>query len=265
MLHYEIIGKGKPVVIIHGLSCDLTLMKGCMEPIFGNLPQYKRIYIDLPGMGQSSTELENATADKMLEILVNFIKENVQKNFLLIGQSYGGYLVRGILSEFKEKVDGMMLICPVIVPNKDKRLLPTNIIKFEDTNYLSTLDETERIDFCEFAIIANEKTHERYKMEILQGLQRANAEFIDRLCENYEFSFDVDIKIRNMKYSKPVLFLLGRQDDCVGYADTWKILEDYKRATFAIIDVAGHNLQIEQPRLFNELAWNWLERVENFQ
>ena len=48
-INYEIIGNGKPVVIIHGLRADLTLMKACLEPVFSRRGGYKRIYIDLPG------------------------------------------------------------------------------------------------------------------------------------------------------------------------------------------------------------------------
>ena len=61
-----------------------------------------------------------------------------------------------------------------------------------------------------------------------------------------------------------MLFLLGRQDSVVGYRDAWKIIENYPRATFAILDRAGHILQIEQEELFNSLTNDWLDRVESF-
>ena len=38
--------------------------------------------------------------------------------------------------------------------------------------------------------------------------------------------------------------------------------ETIPRATYAVLDFAGHNLQIEQPALFNSLVENWLERLE---
>ncbi|WP_286167138.1 alpha/beta hydrolase [Clostridium sp. D33t1_170424_F3] len=56
--------------------------------------------------------------------------------------------------------------------------------------------------------------------------------------------------------------MTGRQDGCVGYRDLWRLLEDYPRATFAVLDMAGHNLQIEQPELFHSLVENWLVRTE---
>lgn len=33
-INYEIIGEGKPIVMIHGYYVDKTVMTGCMEPIF---------------------------------------------------------------------------------------------------------------------------------------------------------------------------------------------------------------------------------------
>lgn len=33
-VYYEEFGEGKPILIIHGLACNIELMKGCIEPIF---------------------------------------------------------------------------------------------------------------------------------------------------------------------------------------------------------------------------------------
>lgn len=261
-LHYEIIGDGKPIIILHGLGCNLNLMKCCMEPIFSTQSNYKRIYVDLPGMGQSMAPTEYATSDHILEILTSFIENIEIKNFLLIGESYGGYLARGILTKYFKDVDGMMLLCPVIEPTHSKRNLPLTDVSFTDEKYLNTLSNEERKEFCEFAVLANQYTHQRYKNEILSGLAQADNIFINALGNNYEFSFNVDKIIQESGFQKPVLFICGKQDNCVGYQDTWRQIESYASATFSVLDMAGHNLQIEQPHLFNELVTDWLSRIE---
>lgn len=38
-------------------------------------------------------------------------------------------------------------------------------------------------------------------------------------------------------------------------------LPGYRRATYAVLDMAGHNLQIEQPELLSALLREWLDRV----
>lgn len=43
LINYEEIDCGKPVIILHGLGCDLNMMKACLEPVFAKKPDYKRI------------------------------------------------------------------------------------------------------------------------------------------------------------------------------------------------------------------------------
>ena len=51
----------------------------------------------------------------------------------------------------------------------------------------------------------------------------------------------------------------------MGYRDAWKIIEQYPRATFAILDEAGHLLEIEKEALFNCLVNDWLDRIQQFE
>ena len=170
-IHYQVIGSGKPIFMIHGLDCDLNLMKGCFEPIFKNKNGYKRIYIDLPGMGKSEALLEYASSDKILDILISFAENIISENFLLIGESYGGYLSRGILSKLNSKIEGMALLCPVVIPIHAKRDVPKNIIKFEDKDFINTLNDFERKTFGKFSVLENKKVYKRYKNEILSGIK----------------------------------------------------------------------------------------------
>ena len=264
-VYYEEFGEGKPILIIHGLACNIELMKGCIEPIFKKVNGYKRIYIDLLGMGKSNNcSLEYASSDKILEMLLSFIKEKIDKEFLLVGESYGGYLSRGILSKCYKNIEGLMLLCPMIIPDDTKRTLPEGNLKFHDKEFLEKIDKNKRELFLEYMIIANEKMYKRFEKEVISGIEQANNDFIKKLRENYSFSFNVDEEIKMINFSKPSLFITGRQDNAVGYYDLYNLLEDYPRATFAILDTAGHNLQIEQEEVFNSLFLNWLERIEKY-
>jgi len=55
--------------------------------------------------------------------------------------------------------------------------------------------------------------------------------------------------------------VMGRQDSVVGYRDHWQLIENFPRASFVILDKAGHNMQIEQDGLFSALVKEWLDRV----
>ena len=147
-VYYEEFGEGKPILIIHGLACNIELMKGCIEPIFKKVNGYKRIYIDLLGMGKSNNcSLEYASSDKILEMLLSFIKEKIDKEFLLIGESYGGYLSRGIISKCYKSVKGLMLLCSMIIPDDSKRTLPVGNLKFHDKEILEKVLKQCKVDF----------------------------------------------------------------------------------------------------------------------
>lgn len=262
-LFYETVGEGKSIVLLHGFGCDHRLMRGCMEPIFERRGGYKRFYLDLPGMGLSYAPISTASADAVLDTLVAFLQDVVPENFLLVGQSYAGYLARGLLSRLRERIDGLALICPVAIPNHIQRTIPRRNVHLWDEEYLSTLSDVERKEFCVHAVVADGQTHARYKNEIGQGLEIADEAYLEALKRQYSFSFDVDATIHERPYTKPTLILTGRQDICVGYQDQWKLVEAYPRATFSLLDMAGHNLQLDQAELFNALVEDWLWRTES--
>jgi pimeloyl-ACP methyl ester carboxylesterase len=261
-VYYETYGDGVPVLMIHGFLPDHRLMKGCMEPIFGNRPGWKRIYFDLPGMGNTRRQPWIDSSNKMLEVVLAFVDRILpDQHFVIVGESYGGYLARGLVSKKGELVDGLLLICPLIVPNELERSLPARRTIVEDRRLISELDSSDASEFEPMAVVQNRSNWERFRDEILVGLKVADKAYLERLrCKAYEFSFDPDSL--SEPYDRPVLIVAGRQDTSVGYRDAWRIVENYPRATFVVLDKAGHNLQIEHAQLFNALVSEWLDRVQ---
>jgi pimeloyl-ACP methyl ester carboxylesterase len=261
-VNYEVYGVGKPIIMLHGSHVDHRLMSGCMESIFNNRDRYKRIYIDLPGMGKTKSANWIINSDVMLDIVIDVIEKIIpNENFLLAGESYGGYLSRGIIYKIANRVDGLLLLCPAIIPDIKKRNVPQHVVLKRDNKLLSQLEPSDAEGFNSIQVVQSKSIWERYRDEILSGIKLANDHFLKNLQENgYGFSFDVDTL--DEKFNKPTLILLGRQDSSVGYKDAWSILDNYPRATFAILDGAGHNLQLEQVEIFNCLVDEWLTRVE---
>ncbi|MNN92919.1 hypothetical protein D3C81_2112760 [compost metagenome] len=86
----------------------------------------------------------------------------------------------------------------------------------------------------------------------------SDGAFLERVKTRYGYTFPLETS----PFNKPGLLLTGRQDTSTGYRDAWPVLEQYQRTTFVALDTAGHNLQVEQPVLFNALIQEWLDRVE---
>lgn len=54
-------------------------------------------------------------------MLITFIEIISTEKFLLVGESYGGYLAKGILAKMFERVSGLLLVCPVVVKWSQKK------------------------------------------------------------------------------------------------------------------------------------------------
>lgn len=261
-IHYEIHGVGRPLLAIHGWGVDHRLMKGCLEPVFTQVTgDWQRIYIDLPGMGRTPGRDWINGSDAMLDILTAFIEKILpHQNFALVGESYGGYLARGLIARLGVRIEGTCLLCPLANPDTRLANAPQAQVLERDSAFLNTLSEAER---SAFGFVAVRQTHaywERFRDNVLPGLQLADQGFLEKsLGQNVPFSFAIDQP--DKPYAKPILILMGRQDHMVGYRDHWAMLEAYPRASFIILDKAGHALESEQSGLFRTLTQEWLERV----
>lgn len=260
-INYKVVGDGIPVIILHGWSLDHQAMFSCLEPVFQKKRGYKRFYIDFPGMGGSQALESIHNSDDMLKAILELIDLIIpDESFLLCGYSYGGYIARGIVHSRKSLVRGMMLIAPVIKAEYDQRILPHHQILMEDPTLISQLSSQEAAEFEPMAVVQGEQEWKRFQKEILLPSKKANAEWMNHIQQNgYGYTFNLDEGSQSFEF--PALIITGRQDSVAGYEDAWEFIDRYPRATFAVLDMAGHNLQIEQPDLFEALVGNWLERA----
>jgi len=259
-IYYEIYGEGIPVLMIHGWSVDHRLMSGCLEPVFAFHPtQFMRMYIDLPGMGLSKAGESIRCSDQVLDVILAFVDAVIPgQKFLLAGESYGGLLSRGLLRKRCEEILGLLLICPSVTPDQSKRNVPPFTVMKKDAEFLSRLSFTERTAFTWINVVQTQSVWDKFKTDVYPAITLYDRAFLDHRLEG-AFSYEVDPLEK--PFEKPCLILAGRQDSSVGYKDQFTLLEDYPHASFAILDRAGHNLQIEQEGLFNSLVSEWLDRV----
>src|SRR4051794_22849402 len=83
-------------VLVHGFPPDHRLMTGCFEPVFADRPGWRRIYLDLPGMGRTvAPQTVRSTDDVFAVVRAALSKLLPGGRYALCGESYGGYLVRG--------------------------------------------------------------------------------------------------------------------------------------------------------------------------
>jgi pimeloyl-ACP methyl ester carboxylesterase len=258
--HYEVRGEGRPFLALHGWPLDNRAMLGAFEPIFAKRKSWKRIYPDLPGMGKTAGPDWLTTQDQILDVLIEFVDRVIPgDHFSVAGLSYGGLLAQGLVHRLADRIDGLFLLVPSMGPQETRDLPPHSVLHREPINFEGVAEDNVT-GFTDMAVVQTQEHLEAWKRDIIPGLKSADNKFLDRLRKSYAFLFDITALPK--PFTRPTLFLLGRQDNACGYRDAWKALESYPRATYAVLDRAGHSLQMEQPALFDALTNEWLDRVE---
>lgn len=263
-MNYKVIGEGFPIVMIHGWTLDHQVMMHAMEPVFHNRDGWRRIYIDLPGMGASEPQASIQNSDDMLSAVLHFLDTLIPNQpFMVCGNSYGGYIARGITHFRRHFVRGMLLLAPLVIAEvgEKERQLPQKTVLKREPVLMSQLLPEEAAEFELMAVLQGQKEWERFRRDIFVPSRSAHVDFLNRILHN-GYAFTVDVDTASGEFEHPTLILTGRQDHVVGFQDAWRLMENYPRATFATLDMAGHNLFIEQPDVFYSLVNNWVDRLE---
>ena len=248
-VHYVERGAGSPVLALHGAGVDHREVTACLDPVFGELSGYRRIYPDLPGMGRTPAPETVNSADDVLEVLLAFIDGVIgDQPLLLAGHSAGGYYAQAIAARRPEQVVGLALLCPLLAGIRD-------VPEHEVTHGSGDLGSAEFRDYFTVQTAAMLERYERY-VEPAAGLADQSA--LERIGERWQLTPPPQ---GTGSYRGPTLLLTGRQDSTVGYAGAWELFDQYPHATFAVLDGAGHALPHEQPELLGALVTEWLDRV----
>jgi len=250
------------MIMVHGMGVDHRTMRGCMEPVFaGQSDEWRRVYFDLPGMGQTPGADWIRDSDDIARFVLAMVDEAAgEEPFAIVGESYGGYLARAVVREKPAEVDGILLICPLVVAADERRSVSPRTVLHRGQR-LESLHPEVAGPVDSFLTNQTRETWARLRDEMLVGFECGDYAFRSRIRaqDAYPFTFDVDAL--STPFEKPSLILTGRQDGLVGYRDAWALIENFPRASFAVLDMAGHGLQIEQPEFFRALVGKWLDRM----
>ncbi len=261
-IYYEVYGEGRPILMLHGGYLDHHHMVSEMEPLFESRSGWQRIYLDLPGHGRTPAPEWLTNNDKVLDVLLEFVEQVIpDKQFAIAGSSRGGYLTQGIVYKRPEQVAGVLLIVPAFHAIAPTELLPEAVTLVEDETLTTNATKPEARAIKEM-VVQSAEALQKIREHRIPAIFRADRKFQSHILQNEHYEYSFDVKNLPHPFTNPALIITGRHDAIVGYQEAWQILESYPRATFAVLDNAGHLLGVEQEGLFRALANEWLDRVE---
>ena len=259
-VHYAEHGRGTPVLGLHGGGVDHREIQGALEPLFASRPEYRRLYPDLPGMGRTPAPEWVDSSDAVLEVLLGLVDAVVgEESLLVVGHSSGAHLARAIANHRPSQVAGLALICPLIGEGEIKPPEHAALHTTDDLDVDGALGPELAAEFRNYLVVQTPETLRRFQETVAPGVALADQAAMERMAARWQLRTPPE---QGSAYENPTLIVAGRQDATVGYAGAWRHLDHYPRATFAVLDRAGHALPHEQVGLLTALLAEWLDRVE---
>ncbi len=117
-LHYELIGKGNPVVLVHGFPFNHTIWMPVAERL-KNRAAF--ILPDLRGFGKSPALGKVYSMDLMAADLAALFDRLDVSKVVLVGHSMGGYVSLAFIRQYPDKVSGLGLVATRSDPDSPER------------------------------------------------------------------------------------------------------------------------------------------------
>ncbi len=180
-LFYKVRGQGMPIIILHGWSFDHQHMVSALEPCFQMREQWQRIYLDMPGHGQSSGIDGINNMNDVLEKILQFIDHVFpDRRFVLAGMSAGGYLARGVVMRKSTFIDGVLLFVPRMLANDAQRVLPPKVTLIENPELLAELPPNEA-EMMQDAVVQSQQVVNSMRSDIFPAWEKTDWELLQNL------------------------------------------------------------------------------------
>ncbi len=122
LLHIHEMGKGKPVVIMEGGSGDFSFIWDLVQPELAKITT--TVSYDRAGFAWSQAGPQPRSARQIAyELHTALHKAGIDGPYILVGQSFGGFLVRTFARYYKNEVAGMVLVDAL---NENSRIIINN-------------------------------------------------------------------------------------------------------------------------------------------
>lgn len=217
-IYYRVMGKGRPVVLIHGFAEDGNIWNALIKYLQNN---FFLIIPDLPGSGKSDKlKGENVSiedyADVIKEILNVEISKvsppagggNLEGSVSLIGHSMGGYITLAFAKKYPGILNGFGLFhSSAFADDEEKKQTRRKAIEFIKENGSYAFLRTT---------IPNLFAGNKHLKEMEDLIEEGRKFTPEALIQYYQAMINRSDTTEVLKtFNKPVLFIIGEKDNAI--------------------------------------------------
>jgi pimeloyl-ACP methyl ester carboxylesterase len=239
---YSDIGKGDPILMIHGFG----LSSFSWEKLVEKLPRKRRyIMLDLKGFGYSDKSLNGHFSPFYQAIIVKeFASKLNLKKITLTGHSYGGNvaLLSLFMPQMEKRVEKLILIDSAGYSNplppfiRQLRIPMTNNLIFNHVNSEILTKVILEETYFNKNTIDNGYLREYASLMRLPGATECLIKCAEQISPNSSSKF-----ARRLKAIKsPTLIIWGEKDQVIPLKNAYKFTSDIPKSELVIIPECGH-------------------------
>ena len=232
IVHYEVLGRGRPLIFLHGWVGSWRYWIPAMQAASISFRTYA---LDLWGFGDTAKIPDHYSLEQQVNLLDLFLQEMGIGKIALIGHGLGAIVAMLYAYRFKRLVDRVMAIS---LPNGQLSL----------NNRLNTASPTELADW----LLSRNTDSEAAREEAPKADQRAIQSSLDNLQR-------VDMTTLSQNLNTPCLLVYGQTDPIIDGAPTPELIASLPDHIHQIVfDQSGHFPMLDEPSKFNRLLADFL-------
>lgn len=250
ILHYEVYGRGKPVILLHGWLGSWGLWQETMT----YLGQYYRTYaLDFWGFGESGARRETYQVVDFISLVDQFMDKLGIASAPLVGHSMGGTVSLGTALRFPQRAEKVTIIgSPVdglslAVPLKVAGYRPTARVLFTFFPLFRTVMRIVSPRICR---------DPRFPDMMDSDLSKTNVEsFLTSIASLRK----TDLRAQIGQIQVPVMGMFGDRDNIVSPQEWKNLQQGLPNARIELFPEAGHFIMLDEPRKFMLTLRDFLE------
>ncbi len=227
-IYYEVLGRGKPVLFLHGWGGTSQSLKDLAKLISAD---HQSILMDLPGFGKSDNPDPKWGVEEYASLVTHFVKKLKLSSVILVGHSFGGTLSLFLGSKYPKLFKKLILFAPSY-KRGGKRSKVSSYGRFLPSAIKKPL---YRIFFPK---------SELYKYPHLE--------------KNFRNLITHDISPEVVSIRIPVLIIWGTKDSYVPVSHASELNRLIPESKLTIMEGYGHGLPLMEPGLIYEAVKSFL-------
>ncbi|GLP96252.1 alpha/beta fold hydrolase [Paraferrimonas sedimenticola] len=254
-MHYQRIGKGHPLILIHGLFGNSQNLRNLAQSLAG---RYQVISVDVRNHGQSPW-VDGMSYQELAQDLIKLMDWLDLPQVALVGHSMGGKIALSTAIQAPQRIRAVVAadIAPVAYEHHHDNIFDAML-----SMDLQAIDNRQQaMDHLLKAGIDSGTS-----AFLLKNLARAEQGFQWRLnlaALRKHYHHIIGWQMGDAPYSGPALFIKGADSDYITAEHQGSILKQFPNAKAKIINGTGHWLHAEKPAAFNKLVGDFLDQLSH--